>query len=147
MEIKKSGQLAAIRVRGLTQIQSKIENTLRMLRLYKNNYCCVVPNKTIYLGMLKKVKDYITWGELDDETFNLLVQKRGEDFKGREADAKEKIKYKNYFVHENKKLKKYFRLSPPRKGFERKGIKYSYTSGGALGYRGKAINDMIKRMI
>ncbi len=143
----KINNLAAVRVRGLTQISSKIENTLRMLRLYKNNYCIVVPNTSNYVGMLKKTKDYITWGEIDDETFKLLVNKRAEDFNGMEKDSKNKIKYKDYMFVENKKIKRYFRLNPPRKGFERKGIKHSYQNGGALGYRGKDINDLIKRMI
>ena len=140
-------QLAVIRVRGLTGMKIKIEDTLEMLRLYKNNYCCVLPNNPIYVGMLKKAKDYITWGEIDDETFKVLVDKRGEEFHGRETDTKEKIKYNDFVVIDNKKIKKYFRLNPPRKGFERKGIKHSFQQGGALGYRGTAINDLIKRMI
>ena len=140
-------KLAAIRVRGLIGIKGRIEDTLKMLRLYKNNYCSVFPNNPVYSGMLKKAKDYITWGEIDDETFKILVDKRGEEFKGREADSKKKINYKDFFVVNNKKIKKYFRLNPPRKGFERKGIKHSFKEGGALGYRGSVINDLIKRMV
>ena len=142
-----TNQLAVVRVRGLTGIKIKIEDTLKMLRLYKKNYCCVLPNNPIYLGMLKKSKDYITWGEIDDETFNILVEKRGEEFKGRETDSKNKIKYNDFVLINNKKIKKYFRLNPPRKGFGRKGIKTSFQNGGALGYRGDKINDLIKRMI
>ncbi|MCK5561102.1 MAG: 50S ribosomal protein L30, partial [Thermoplasmata archaeon] len=37
------------------------------------------------------------------------------------------------------------RLHPPRKGYE--GIKRAYTVGGALGYRGKKINELLARMI
>lgn len=142
-----SKQLAAIRIRGLTGIRKKIEATLKMLRLYKKNYCCVLPNNPIYTGMLKKSKDYITWGEIGDETFNMLIEKRGEEFNGREADLKGKIKYNDYMIINNKKIKKYFRLNAPRKGFGRKGIKHSFQQGGALGYRGNAINDLIKRML
>ena len=140
-------RLAAIRVRGLTEIRTKIEDNLRMLRLYKKNYCCVVPNMPVYEGMLKRAKDYITWGEIDDETFNTLVEKRGEEFNGRETDSKGKIEYNDFVVINNRKLKKYFRLNPPRKGFGRKGIKNPFTIGGALGYRGEKINDLIKRMV
>ena len=147
MEQKVDKQLVAIRVRGVTGIRRKIEDTLRMLKIYKKNYCCVVPNNHTYVGMLKKTKDYITWGELDNEIFNLLVEKRAEEFKGRETDSKSKVKYNDFIVINNKKIKKYFRLSPPRKGFGRKGIKHSFQQGGALGYRGDAINDLIKRMI
>lgn len=140
-------QLAAIRVRGLTGMKIKIEDTLKMLRLFKKNYCCVLPNSPNYIGMLKKAKDYITWGEIDDETFNLIISKRGEEFNGREFDIKKKIACNDFFLVNNKKIKKYFRLSPPRKGFGRKGIKHSFQQGGALGYRGDKINDLIKRMV
>lgn len=142
-----SKKLAAIRIRGLINIKTKVEDTLTMLRLYKKNYCITLPNSPIYVGMLKKAKDYITWGEIDDETFNILVEKRGQVFNGRETDSKGKIKYNDFFVVNNKKINKYFRLNAPRKGFGRKGIKYSYQQGGALGYRGQAINDLIKRMV
>jgi len=140
-------QLVAIRVRGLTGINNKVESTLRMLRLYKKNNCCVIPNTPVYAGMLKKAKDYITWGELNDETFNMLVDKRGEEFNGKQTDSRGKIKYNDFMVVNNKKIKKYFCLNSPRKGFGRKGIKHSFQESGSLGYRGEAINDLIKRMI
>ena len=147
MESKNQSRIAAIRLRGRTQIKTKIEETIKMIRLYKNNYCVVFPNNPLYLGMLKKAKDYLTWGEIDDETFNALIDKRGEQFSGRETDSKSRIKYSEYFVHNNKKYKKYFRLNSPRKGLGRKGLKHSFKDGGALGYRGASINGLIKRMI
>ena len=118
---KTEPRLAAIRLRGLTQISTRIEDTLQMMRLYKVNYCTVVPGNAVYAGMLQKAKDYITWGEIDEETFKLLVDKRGEEFKGREADSNGKLKYDDFVVINNKKLKKYFRLNAPRKGLGRKG--------------------------
>ena len=54
--------------------------------------------------------------------------------------AKGDIKYSDL-----KGIKPIIRLHPPRKGYE--GIKRAYTTGGALGYRGKKINDLIKRML
>lgn len=146
-ESKQQLRLAAIRIRGLTKIRTKVEDTMQMLRLYKNNFCVVLPSNPLYLGMLKQAKDYLTWGEIDNETFKLLVDKRGEQFNGRETDSKELIKYNDYVVVNNKKLKRYFRLNAPRKGFGRKGIKHPFTSGGALGYRGSAINELIKKMV
>lgn len=122
-------QLAAIRVRGLIGVRKGVQDNLNMLKLYKKNYCCVVPATPAYKGMLAKAKDYITWGEIDGETFKMMVDKRGEA------------------VANNKKIKGYFRLNAPRKGFGRKGIKHPYREGGALGYRGGAINELIKRMI
>ena len=140
-------QLAAVSVRGITGVRSVISDTLKMLRLYKNNYCAVFPNNPVYAGMLLKAKDYITWGEIDNDTFKLLLDKRGEEFKQRTTDSKNKIKYDDFITINNKKLKKYFRLNPPKKGFERGGIKQTFQNGGALGCRGAAINELIKRML
>ena len=44
-------------------------------------------------------------------------------------------------------MKPFFRLHPPRKGFERKGIKMPFKLGGVLGPRGDKINNLIKKMI
>jgi len=120
-------KLAVIRIRGSIGLKKDIKDTLSMLNLHRNNYCVVVPNNDNYLGMVKKVKDYVTYGELDDETYKLLVEKRGE----KKGD----------------KLKKFFRLSPPKKGFERKGVKIPFKKKGAIGYRAGKINDLIKRMV
>src|SRR3989338_9177131 len=106
MEQEKA-QLAAVRIRGKTGVKSGISDTLDMLRLYKNNYCAVFTNNPIYAGMLMKAKDYITWGEIDNDTFKMLLDKRGEEFKQRTSDTKNKIKYENFITVSSKKLKKY----------------------------------------
>ena len=120
-------KIAVVRIRGNIGLKNEVRDTLKMLNLHRNNYCAVVPNNSNYQGMLQKVKDYVTYGEIDEETYKLLVEKRGE----KKGD----------------KLKAFFRLSPPKKGFERKGIKVPFKRGGVLGYRESKINDLIKRMI
>ncbi len=124
-------KIAIIRVRGLTKIKGEIEDTLNMLRLYRKNFCVIVPSTPAYLGMINKAKDYITWGKIDDETEKLLIAKRGEKTK---EEGKEVFK-------------KFFRLSPPIKGFGRKGIKLPFSVGGGLGDRAEKINDIIRRMV
>jgi large subunit ribosomal protein L30 len=121
-------RLAIIRIRGEIGVRKPIKDTLGMLSLYRKHYCTVVDKIPAYIGMAKKTKDYATYGEIDSETYKMLVEKRGEK-------------------NEEGELKKFFRLCPPRKGFERKGIKVSFTKGGALGYRGKKINELIKKML
>jgi len=142
-----SQKLAAILVRGLVNIKKPLRDTLNLLKLNHKNHCVVIDNNHYYLGMLKKVKDYITWGTIDDATFQELVTKRGEEYLGPETDSKKKIKYTCFFKFNNKNYKKYFRLNPPRKGFGRKGIKMPFSKGGALGDRKEKINDIIKRML
>jgi len=140
-------KIAIVRVRGSVNLRKEIKNTLNLLRLYRKNYCVIVEDNPSYKGMIKKVKDYVTYGEIDDETYKELIEKRGEEYKGREKDRKGKINYKKFILIENKKIKPFFRLNPPRKGFGRKGIKVGFKAKGALGYRGDKINDLLKRMI
>ncbi len=115
--------IAAVRVRGMIGTEQSTEDTLRMLQLYRKNFCVILKDEPHIKGMLMKVKDFITWGELDDETTKLLQKKQG------------------------KLAHKYHRLNNPRKGFGRKGIKIPFIKGGALGDRKEKINDLIKRMI
>jgi len=125
-------KIAAIRIRGMIGIIKGTKDTLTMLKLYRKNSCVVLNSTPSILGMLNKVKDYITWGEIDEETLKLLKEKRSEKTKNKEGKEIEKG---------------FFRLHPPRGGFERKGIKFSFKAGGVLGYRGNKINDLIKKMM
>ena len=66
---KTSGKLALVLVRGVVNLSQSVKDTLNLLRLNKKNYCVVVENNPVNLGMIKKVKDFITWGEIDNDTF------------------------------------------------------------------------------
>jgi len=120
-------KIAIIRLRGTDDVKGTIESTMQMLRLFKKHTCSVYPKNDVLMGMLEKCKDYVTYGELDEETYKLLVEKRGLKKEG--------------------KLVNYFHLAPPRGGFGRRGIKAPFTLKGALGYRKDAINILIKKMI
>ena len=144
---EKKGNIAVIRIKGSSGMKGDVDDTLNMLRLYKKNFCAVVPDNKDYNGMMKKIKDYATWGEISDGMLRELIEKRGEDYKGRETDSKGMIRYKKFFEFNGKKIKKVFRLNSPKKGYGRKGIKHVFSKGGALGYRGEKINDLIARMI
>lgn len=152
--------IAIIRVRGNANIRKEIADTFKMLRLYKKNSLVIIPNTPSYLGMLEKVKDFVTWGELDRETFKELLQKRGKLPIGKLDDKyfKEKAKLsfdefvESYFNFKKELkdvpgLKPFFTLNSPSKGFERAGIKKPYSLGGALGYRKNDINALIRRML
>lgn len=137
-------RLAIVRIRGVTGLIHGIELTLKNLRLYRKNYCVIVPGTKNYIGMIKKINDYAAWGEIDDDTYNMLIEKRKEEYKGEENEEKGSNKF---IIVDGTKIKKVFRLNSPRKGYGRKGVKTSFKDGGALGYRGDKINDLIKRMI
>ena len=153
-------RIAVIRIRGTVDVSKRVEDTFKKLRLFKRNTCVVVDNRKDYIGMLNKVKDYSTWGEIDQETFKELLLKRGRvagnklvDNKYIQAQSKTDVEsfVKDFFsfkkeIKDVPGLKSFFRLGMPRKGFERKGIKVPFSLGGALGYRKEKINELIKRM-
>ena len=72
-------KIAVILVRGLIDVRKPVKDTLAMLRLTRKNNCIVLDNTPVNLGMLKKVKDYVTWGEISEETLKELIEKRGEE--------------------------------------------------------------------
>ena len=133
-------QLAVIRLRGRTGIRKDVEATLTHLNLRRINHCVIVEESPVALGMLRKAKDYITWGQIDTETLNTLVEKRGETAAIIRNNRKA-------FSLSGKDYKPYFRLSPPKGGLGRRGIKAAFVKSGALGNRGEKINDLLKRMI
>lgn len=139
-------KIAVVLVRGFVDVWKPIKDTFEMLRLNRKNYCVIIEDNPPNRGMLNKVKDYVTWGPISKETMVELVAKRGEEFKARTTDSKEKYSYKT-LEFEGKKYKPYFRLNPPRKGFGRKGIKMPFNKGGALGSRGEKMNDLVLRML
>lgn len=153
--------IAVIRIRGEVKISDKVESTLKMLRLMKKNRCAIVLNTKSYMGMLSKVKDFCTFGELDEKTLALLLEKRGRLRGDRPLThdyLKQKLKvdfeqFAGIFMQGKMSLKDvpglkpFFKLHPPIGGFEREGIKKPFSIGGALGYRGKDINKIIRRML
>ena len=140
-------KLAVVLVRGLVGVKRTVKDTINMINLTKVNQCVIIDANPINIGMLKKAKDYITWGEIDDKSFQELVEKRGREFKGSEQDLNGKYTYRKFFEFNGKKYKKTFCLNPPRKSFGRKGVKKPFSMGGALGNRGKEMVDLIKRML
>lgn len=152
--------LATIKVRGKVKVDRKIKEALEHLSLTRVNHMALVPEEAAWLGQLKKTKDYITFGKIDASTLALVLEKKGRLPGERKLDQA--------FLKENKfasfqklaeaviegrvklkdlKVKKVFRLKPPRKGFERAGIKKPFQQGGVLGDRKEKINDLIKRMV
>ena len=151
--------LVAVRVRGVSDISQEIKDTLNMLRLTRNCHATLIDDRPPYLGMLHKVQNCVTWGEISKENVALLLKKRGRligDKKLTDEYAQE-LGYKSLdtlaeamFKVEVEysslpKVKPVFRLHPPKKGFKGK-VKRSYAAGGVTGYRGEAINNLIKRM-
>jgi large subunit ribosomal protein L30 len=150
---------AVVKVRGTISAQREARETLEMLHLPRTNNAVLIDNRPSYVGMLYRVQNYVTWGEVSKETVALMLQKRGRLAGGKKltAEAVETLGYKSIDVLadaiasckvEFQKLpnvQPVFKLHPPSKGFKGK-TKKSFRAGGEAGYRGEAINELIKRM-
>ncbi|MHA1821730.1 MAG: 50S ribosomal protein L30 [Promethearchaeota archaeon] len=150
-----------IRVRGAPHMNYKIEDTLKMLRLHKVNHGTILIGNKTNMGMLKKVKDYVAFGEITEEVLEKLLRKRVllvgnkplteehiknktefSDIKSLVAALMEgKIKFKDIY-----NVKPIFRLHPPRGGY-RGSIKKPFNAGGTLGNVGSYINELALRML
>lgn len=152
--------LMIVRLRGGISTIPKIKETLRHLRLNKVMHAVVIPGNKHFRGMLQVVKDYVTWGEVDDKTLVEVIKKRGKLLGNKpvtDGHVKDVTDFKtvNDFVaaiikgkarySDLKDVKPLFRLSPPKGGL--KSTKQHFTIGGDLGYRGDAINDLVSRML
>lgn len=149
---------AVIRLKSSRDKKPKMRDTLKMLRLNSVNHCTVIPERPTYEGMLNKVKDLITWGEIDMETMIDLLKNKS-DMEENELEKKiidktsyddidqfaEAVVSDDISLDEIDDLDRVFRLHPPVSGY--RSTKKPYNTGGSLGYRGSEINPLLQKML
>jgi large subunit ribosomal protein L30 len=139
--------ICAIRIKGEVGLDKDVKETLKRLRLRRKYSCVVLNENPEQLGMIKKMKDFVAFGEIDKKTFEMLIEARGKTI-----DKKKKLDIKR-IVEEIPKGKKYqdlnlkpfFRLHPPRGGIDSK--KHFGVKKGVLGNHKEKINELIRRML
>ena len=151
-----------IRARSDRGVERSIRETMSMLNLTKVNHATIIPDPPTYAGMLQKVKDFVTWGEISAEAIAGLIRDRGRlmgDHPITDAVVKDGSNYKDIdsfakaiasgeaTVKDLEAMKRVFRLHPPRGNKGWGGVKRHYTVGGALGFRGDAIEELAARMM
>ncbi len=116
--------IAVIRISGMVDVPKDVENALYRLRLRRKYSCIVIKENKELKGILKKIRSYVAYGKINEETYKQLVEKRGKkDKKGR--------------------IKPFFRLHPPRRGIKSK----LHYPKGVLGDNKDKINELIRRML
>ena len=154
--------LLAIRLKGEFGTPWILGTALTSLHLKGRFNAVLVENKPENIGMLRQVKDYVTWGDVGTNEIATLFRERGE-FSGGIPLTDETIKKKfgeasvqdlasalikgriNLRTLWQAGLNPVFRLHPPSGGFEGS-IKRAYSSRGELGNRGPAIAGLLTRM-
>jgi large subunit ribosomal protein L30 len=147
---------AIVRLRGEVNVRPEIKDTLEMLRIHRVNHCVVVKEDAHYRGMIQKVKDYVAWGKIDEDTLALLLERRGRLSGNRRLTEKylESTPYRSFkdlasalnsgsVSLKELEIKPIFRLHPARKGL--KTTKKTAQQGGDMGFR-QDLADLIKRM-
>jgi len=137
--------IALIRIAGMVNRTHDISNTLHNLRLRKKYTCSIVLETKEVSGMVKKVRSFIAYGDIDKETLIELIKKRGKSLdKNKKIDVEKAadiiLKTGNF---DDTGLKPFFALHPPRKGINTK----QHFPNGVLGNHKLEINNLIRRML
>lgn len=111
--------ICVIRIHGRVGLDKKIINTLNRLRLRKKYSCVVLEPTKENMGMVRRAENQVAYGELKEDTYKKLVEKR------------------------KTKIKNFFRLHPPRGGIKTK----LHFPKGVLGNNKDKINDLVLRML
>jgi len=152
-------KLAVIRLRSGIKAKQGVKDTLKLMGLTRVNHGVIVEKTDSNMGMIRKVKDYITWGEVKPEVLEALLAKRGR-LSGDKRVTEDAVRATSNFQTlaelaaavesgaadlGDAGVKKVFRFHPPRGGF--RSTKRPVKDMGDLGYRGERINELIIRMM
>jgi large subunit ribosomal protein L30 len=149
-----------VRMRGTVNVPFWALTTLKNLYLNKRFSATLVPETSDYMGMLRKISQWVAWSKADTEIVKTLIEKRGKkktpklDSK-KESESKDEYKgideLVNVIVNDKIKfsdqnsIKPWFSLNPPKGGFKRKSKK-QFSDGGILG-NNKELLEIVKRMV
>jgi large subunit ribosomal protein L30 len=160
--VPEKNYLLAIRLKGSFGTPWPIERALETLRLKRKFNAVLLDDTPATIGMLRKAKDYVTWGKAKKTDIVVLLRERGEFLEGASVtDETIRQKYGESSVQElasaltegrinlptlwQKGLKPVFRLHPPSGGFEGS-IKRAHGSRGELGKRDSALSGLLAHM-
>ncbi len=148
-----------VRIKGQADVPYWASTTMTLLKLDKKYRATILPAKENTLGMLNKVKHYISWIELDAELAKEILDKkaRKSGYKKITTEDLKEIGFNSIdelatalaegkaTLSKLKPLKPWFALSPPRHGFKRS-TKKLYGQKGILGLN-KELGTIVRRMI
>jgi large subunit ribosomal protein L30 len=152
--------LLVVRMRGTVNVPYWALTTLKNLYLNKKFSATLVPETTNYLGMLRKINQWVAWSKADSDIIKTLIEKRGKkksptleskdenksksDYKGIDELVDVIVNDKIKFSDQNN-IKPWFSLNPPKGGFK-KNTKRQFSDGGILG-NNEELLEIVKRMV
>lgn len=149
-----------VRMRGTVNVPYWALTTLGNLYLKKKFSATLVPETTNYLGMLRKINQWVAWSKADSDIIKILIEKRGKK-KNPTSESKDENKSKSDYegidelvdvivndkikFSDQNNIKPWFSLNPPQGGFKRN-TKKQFSDGGILG-NNKELLEIVKRMV
>ncbi len=153
------GAYLVVRIKGQADVPYWAARTMTLLKLDKKYRATILPAKYNTLGMLDKVKHYISWTKIDATLAKELIDKkaRKSGYKRITPNDLDNIGFANSdelatALAEGKAtlsklspLKPWFALAPPRYGFK-KSTKKLYGQKGILGDN-KELGTIVRNMM
>jgi large subunit ribosomal protein L30 len=137
--------ILVIRISGMVEVDEKIEEALFRLRLRRKYSAVLLKETKENLILLKKVRDFIAFGTIDQKTLELLIEKRAQPIKDK-VDVKKIMDNIDKKKLEDLGIKPFFRLHPPVGGIDSK-KHFGVTKKAVLGDNKEKINDLLRRML
>ena len=139
--------ILAIRIIGNVKKDMDILETLFRMRLRKKYTSVLITPTPENMKLLKRMRNFIAYGDVTKETMIKLIEKRGKLIGGsdKKIDATKVVENLEKKNLEAQGIKPYFRLHPPLKGID---CKVHFGTGkGVLGDNKDKINDLVRRML
>lgn len=138
--------ILVIRISGLVDVSSDVNEALFRMRLRKKYTSVVLKDNQVTRDLLKKVRNYVAFGNISKEDLMMLIEKRAIL-----VDKKKKIDVKKVVDGFEKSslldlgVKPFFRLHPPRGGIDSK-LHFGVRKG-VLGDNKDKIAELMRRML
>jgi len=137
--------IIAIRISGIVETDTSVEESLFRLRLRRKYSAVLVKPTKENLILLKQLRSFIAYGNIDKDTLLLLLEKRAKSQKNKKIDADYIVSSLDKKSLSDLGIKPFFRLHPPRGGIDSK-IHFGRKKG-VLGDNKEKINLLVRRML
>lgn len=151
-----------VRMKGTVNIPNWAIVTLENLHLNKKFRATLIPENEQTLGMLRKIKEIVSWTTVDENFIRDFIMKKGrasasklltnprntENKEAHEPDIDKvisDISKNETYLSRISGIKPWFALSPPKGGFKKKS-KVLHSQNGILG-ENRDLLDIVKRMM
>ena len=128
----------------MVQIPNDVQETLYRMRLRQKYSAILLDDTPENAKLLLKVRNFVAFGDLSEDTFKALIAARGERLDRKPVSGTMKIPTTQAEVDKSG-LKPFFRLHPPRGGIDCKN--HFGVRKGVLGNNGNKINDLVRKML